>query len=112
MIPLSEGGIKSENFTEKVCAYCGQPYRWYHSYNKITSDFNNKEFCSYTCRAKYYKVHEAERHQKSWEARFERIDELDAIKRKKDNERFKKKYKEDEVYRERVKAIGKRWLKK
>lgn len=53
LVPLSEAGYRSDNYTIKTCPECGQKYRWYHSYIKIKSEYDRKEFCSYNCRNKY-----------------------------------------------------------
>jgi len=54
-------GVASCGTRKVKCGCCGKVVQLPTSYNKIVSDFDNKEFCSYNCKMKYYNDHEQER---------------------------------------------------
>lgn len=80
-------GIPDCNYKICVCDYCKQEYKFFKSYIVIKSDFNDKVFCSYNCRCKYYKENEQERAEYFYQKYYNKDFDIDS-------ERKKRKYRE------------------
>lgn len=108
---INDDGLPSEARKTITCDYCHKTEKIPVSYRTIKSDFDKAIFCSHNCRCKYYQEHEKEREQylylNSWEGKGERQNR----NTKKYTEKQKRRYQDDEEYRNLINERAKKWKK-
>ena len=89
-----EWGIKSGATSTRTCPYCHQKYKHASSEIDWKSDFDKKVFCSYNCRAKYYKANADRRAEvkSKYEITYWVMEEKISVQKSKQREKSKARY--------------------
>lgn len=108
---LNDCGLASDVTRKFKCDCCGETVEVPVTYIHIKSDFDKSEFCSHNCRCKYYKEHAAEREKYLYEHSPEGKGHKARETAKRHTEESKRRYHEDEEYRNLINERAKKWNK-